>query len=478
MIIFKIDDHTYHLKTFLLNTLSDIYGEVKVKNIIHNKFYDDKTLCIILPYINKKSSKRDEDLEKEAKLYILSEYTDFFFKFGLIVDRVPDLRSISETTREKIQVELWNPWIELERELDILYTEKERGDEKDEKIYHILDVNEEWTTADEKNFLPFFCTYPIVSYLLFLNEENISLAVEFDYPNIHLLPFPIPLDEIINSKSKRMVEWILRDTSSSVLLDKAKINERILDNIFILEWLINKGTSDKIPVDHLIKVITREDHIGLFYKTYDQKYMVKWSIASVHNKSEKILLHLLNNDDVFSMVKGSILTNEFNPVFTKFLMSILSKKYGIQRYYDNGDMLKIAIDIKFIDWIKSLPLEELASPIINHYNGEEIHPILYVFRNNYYLSELYDIIPYLLSIYEETLEDILYYAVMSHDLDAIKTMVSYNFSNDIIVKAISLIHADASHHKNNRKMLSSLVSGISAANPEDIPLMNVTLKNK
>lgn len=234
--------------------------------------------------------------------------------------------------------------------------------------------------------------------------------------------------------------------------------------------------------------ITKNDDLDLFRETFEQKDLNEWRNLLVENKSKRILLYLLNTEpSIEEFIKKEI--GIWRPKDEKiFLLDLLSERYGINRFYNEVDTLPLAIRYHYVEWIKGLPKESFLHPItlkpFHHIDSKQIHPISYVFETIPYLNSdgtignydiLNEIVTYLLSIYNESLNDILYQLVVNRSIHGVNYIVSYHrFSKDVIGEAISIVRANEDEDGFSKGFISILCCGILPADP--LPSFKISLK--
>lgn len=461
----------------MFSTLLESYEKPLVEEIINHPWYDERLLCSIIPSLCGKEEREDD----EAKLHILAFNPSFFFYFGSIIDSVPDLRSLSKETKSTFNLRPWNPWFALEEEFETLLSAEERGDRASQEIFNLLMPEEKKNYInEEREMTRFFYTYPIISHLFFLNEENLIFAVTYDYFNVDFLPRTMPLSLAYLARSDKMVKWIFGNVNPLIVIaQKHKGDNKILQNIFVIRWLINKDVQDRIPIEDLFYTIALADDEKSFQRVYMNDDFEKWFSTSITYRSKRIFSLLLNmNSHMKNMVIAEIGLRQERDRWS-FLLSSLGEKYGIKRFYGSVDTLLGAIEYKYIEWIKALPKEDLIDPIVS----EDIsyHPMEIIFdKDSGFLSAFSQkIIPYLLEVYEETLEDILYQLVIHRSVSGVEAIISYHsFSRDSLALSISFVHAESNEDDKSENLIFYLANGIRASPPEDLPPLSVTLSKE
>lgn len=463
-------------------SLSKVYDEHIVKKILKSSRYDEEVICSKIPYLcNTESDEMDE--ETEAKLRILATNPSFFIYFSDLIDTVPDLRSLSKESKEGFIVRPWNPWIELSEEFDVLQTAEDRGNKMDMRFFSSL-MPRKRPRFDPFSFKnvemrDFFYTYPVISYLFFLLDKNLPVAISYDYPRFDILPRMTKIDPYLIQyvRSVKAAEWILGDINPLTVIEK-RHKWRILSNIFVLEWLANKGVLNTVPEKDLLNTISKNDELSLFRRVYTGKYIDEWFKTLIEYKSKEISLYLLDRDHVFNdIIEGKIKYSKKQDV--NFLLDVLSEKYGIQRFYGRIDSLELAIVKELSEWIKILPRESFINSIVSSYTNEEYHPMAFAFESHHSFTKdfLKDIIPYLLSIYRESLKDILYQLVIDRHVSGVETIVSYKtFLKEVLAEAISFVHANNNEDGENENLILSLSHAIPAADPNSLPSLKISLQ--
>lgn len=393
----------------MLSKLSEIYGESLAQNILEHPQYDKRLLCKIIPYLN---GKEDLDANTEAKLRILSDNVQFFFLFASSIDHVPYLRLINEETRKTLSVDVWSPWIELEKELEIFYNAQNRKEEMDWIIYDILDFEEGAPSFDDilkdsaykEAFTRFFYTYPVLSRLLLDHKRNIPLAVYFDYPYISN---KMAWFYVRYARSEATINKMLENANPSAFSSYAA-RHGLFSNIFVIKWLHRYCEIEKLPYQSEIKrTILSNDDIEMFQTLYNSKVTDSDVNTLIRSKSERILLYLMDSEErvkiynkFISLYSRGRMNKEMYEHYHLFL-SLFSKMFGVLRYYDAIDTFKIAIIMGNWDWIRTLPKDSLFEPIYDR------HPLSYLFDQMFTNEKLHEIVPYLSTIYKESLHDII-----------------------------------------------------------------------
>lgn len=384
--------------------LSNIFEEEILKKIINHEYYDEEKMCSIIPYACDDSLELDE--ETEAKFYVLANDPLIFFLLGDRVDDVPDLRSISEGTREFLHIDSWQPWKELEREIEILYYIDDRRDNW--SIYDRLLKAKDLYSDKKEEFTYFFYTYPIISYLLLLNIESLY-AGRLAYPYLELLPRDKnSYKNSLYASDIKTVRFLLEDIDPMVV-----INERLYGNLFVFEWLVENNANDKLPRDDLLHSITLSDNLSLFLKYEKEESAETWPYYLIKNNSIKIIEYLFDSKDSELYYEHLILYASDPDEWLGYqypyidFVQLLTRKYGLKRYYGEYDAFKTALYWGDFDWIKLLPQETLIKYV--EYEDKEIHPILYMFHVSPHLNK--DLLDYLYEVFQTNPHSIIQEAI-------------------------------------------------------------------
>lgn len=429
-----------------MEKLIEIYDEETVERILDAPYYDEEKLCSLIPYICDPYGELDEITE--AKINVLALYPSFFFQLGEEVDSVPDVRPFSEETRKAMNVS-WYPWLELQREFTRLY---EEGEEDDENIYYILFFGHNteeliWNKDDyEDDMKDFFKNYPVLTYILLLiKEENNNIAVAFDYP----YSFDINSKHIHNSfylaqlaQNRQMVDFLLKEA------DRESIREILinyhLDNPFVYEWLIDNGLSEDIDNNaHLIYRMIKGD--TTFPQRDDIKEVVHTALR--YGNTQLLEKYLERYETKSKDIIIGTLEEKYNnkyPLSRKTVedaLNTLGKFYGIKRFYEYVDTLKIALEWGLLSWIKKLSIEDLIPPIeyqrqtyrSKSYKRYKIHPILYFMekKTNMSSKNREEIMEYLNALYKISPSDMLKEAIENELKNAATSLLNrYTYSNE------------------------------------------------
>lgn len=362
-----------------MEKLSEIFEENLVNSIRSTPSYDEETLLSLIPYL---SSNEKNDLT-DLKLYILGNNPSFFFRYGKNVEGVPDLRFISEETRNAMRISVWNPWKNLVEEMDSFLGAEERGDSSHQTIYEYLMEQSDSTIPNVNDFL---FTYPVICYCIL--NENGRKAVLVDYPFIHLLK-NVDYTLAGHARSKKMVDFLLKDIEPTKIIEKK--------NPWIMVWLIERNEPSFFTRSDLYETFSQIDCVeALCLLPSDQiGKFDEWIKYLVRNASVKMIEWFLERDE---KVYHAFINYVYDHCCCKlWILHFLIEKYGNQRFHKEYDLLEIALQKGTLEDVARFPVASLMKPIIEY--KEVIHPIVYSLM--YQHKNTLQILKYLYSTIDE-----------------------------------------------------------------------------
>lgn len=439
-----------------------------VTNILQCQYYNDDVLSRLLPFLLDETHVQTET--DTHKLSVLKSMPDIFFLFADLIMDIPDLRNISDTTKNCMKINEWNPWKALSEECHNFSTFAHKKGSFNVIAQQLLFMWQKEESSPKywskrlgiikESVNDFFLTYPILSYLLLSSSSTIVVGLLWDYTHIDKLSHisledPLNFDLVTRLPSFRTINFVFKDIN-----DPEESFTYWHYNHLILEWFI---INDLVGFDELgeereevITYIITNDKISLFKKIFFDIEFDDWIKGILTHECHKILDYVIKEKR--KRIKKYVINNLTHHPFVNIARIILTyfPSY-VQRYVGKIDTFKLAIDFSQLEWI--ITLGNIVDPV------ESMHPLLYAYKMN-----AKDIIPYLESKYEVKSEDLLYEAAKREFSSVVENILQrYKFSSEQLIKTLIYMLP----HHNNKNIMKMIMDRMEPL--PDVPL-TISLK--